>query len=237
MPGRAETSRTRETPAKVSAEQVAAFLAENPGFLAEHPDLLASQAAPHRALGSGIADLQGFLIERLRAAVRRLEEREREWIRERRALRSLTQQAHKAALAMIAAQDLNSLVEVVTTDLAVLLDVDAAVLAVECDDGATRRDVAGVRCVPPGTIDAALGAGCAVKSVADGRGDARVFGAAAGLARSAVLARLGGARGLPPAVLAVGSRRPNRLPGGTGALRFLAEVLEQCLRTRLGLPL
>ncbi|MGH6719690.1 MAG: DUF484 family protein, partial [Alphaproteobacteria bacterium] len=175
MPGQAKTTPTPEPPAKATAEQVAAFLAANPAFLAEHADLLATQAAPHRALGAGVADLQGFLIERLRGAVGRLEDRERELIRERRALRSLTQQVHKAALAMVAAQDLNLLVEVVTTDLAVLLDVDAAVLAVECDDGATaRREVAGVRCLPPGTIDAVLGAGCGVKAVGDGRGDARV---------------------------------------------------------------
>jgi uncharacterized protein YigA (DUF484 family) len=75
--------------------------------------------------------------------------------------------------------------------------------------------------------------------VADGRGDSRVFGGAAGLVRSAALMRLGGGRGLPLAVLGIGARGMGRFQPGrnTDAFRFLAEVLEHCLRKRLGLPL
>lgn len=238
MPGKPETAPPSET-AKTTAEQVAAYLEAHPAFLAERPDLLATQSAPHRALGGGVADFQGFLIERLRGDVRRLQDTERELIRQRRALRSLTTQAYKAALAFIAAQDLETLVEVVTTDLAVLLSVDATVLAVETGDGFARTGVAGVRCVPAGTIDTVLGDASDVRTIADGKGDVRVFGGAAGLVRSAVLVRLGGARGLPAAVLGIGARGAGRFQPGrnTDAFRFLAEVLEHCLRTRLGLPL
>jgi uncharacterized protein YigA (DUF484 family) len=68
--------------------------------------------------------------------------------------------------------------------------------------------------------------------------DSRAFGSGAGLVRSAVLVRVGGRRGLPPALLAVGSRQSGRVHGGASGetMRFLAEVLEHCLRTRLGLP-
>jgi len=237
MPGKPETAPPPET-VKTTAEQVAAYLEAHPAFLAERPELLATQTAPHRALG-GVADFQAFLIERLRGDVRRLQDTESELIRQRRAVRSLTTQAHKAVLAMITAQDLETLVEVVTTDLAVLLSVDATVLAVETDDGCAHTGVAGVRCLPAGTIDAVLGEGCDILTVADGKGDSRVFGGAAGLVRSAVVVRLGGARRLPPAVLGIGARGAGRFQPGrnSDAFRFLAGVLEHCLRTRLGLPL
>lgn len=239
MAGTPEAAATPQPTGKAAAERVAAYLRAHPGFLAAHPELLEGQDAPRRTLGTGVADFQEFLIERLRGEVRRLTEAERVLVGERREARSLTERVQKATLALIAAQDLTLLIEAVTIDLAVLLGVDVAALAVETDDAARAREpVAGVRCLTEGAVDGLIGEVRDVLIVPDGRADARVFGAGAGLVRSAVLARVGGRRGLPNAVLGIGSRRAGRFHANVGAesFRYLAEVLEHCLRTRLGLP-
>ncbi len=232
MPGKPKAAPPAPPAGQPTDDQVAAFLRAKPDFLARHPELMRELAAPGRALGGGVADFQGFLIERLQADTRRL-------VDQGRGLRSLTAQVHKATLALVAAPDFGLLIEVVTTDLAAHLGVDVALLAVETDAlGSARAEVAGVRCVPDGTIDAVMGPDHAVAIVADGKSDARLFGAAAGLVRSAAVVRLGGTRGLPPAALCIGTRIAGRFHPSHGAepLRFLAEVLEQCLRTRLRLP-
>ncbi|MBM3583753.1 MAG: DUF484 family protein [Alphaproteobacteria bacterium] len=234
-----KSAKPAQSVARAAAAHVAAYLRANPGFLAAHPEILAGQRPPRRALGDGVADFQEFLIERLREDVRRLTDAKRALVEERREARALAARMQKAALALIATADLTALAEAVTVDLAVLLGVDVAALGVETTVGISGRDpVSGVRCLPAGTVDEVLGEGCDVRVIPDGAVDSRAFGAGAGLVRSAVLVRVGGRRDLPPALLGVGSRHGGRFHGGAcgETMRFLAEVLEHCLRTRLGLP-
>lgn len=219
--------------------RVAAYLKDNPDFLARHPELWEAVPPPRRVLGDGVADLQAAMIERLRADVRRLEDKGAELARQARDHRSLATQVHKAALAMMAAPDFAFLIETVTTDLASLLGIDVTALAVEADPPAcSRHDIAGVRCLPPETIATLMRPGEEVSVTAEGTADARVFGAGAGLVRSFALARLGGTHGLPPALLALGARAPGHFRPGRGEdlVGFLARVLEQCVRARLNLP-
>lgn len=237
MSGKPAPTKQGTTP--LSGDQVAAHLQAHPDFLARHPELWSALPPPRRALGNGVADLQSTMIERLRADVRRLEDKAGDLTRQARDHRSFAAQIHKAVLALVAAQDFALLIEVVTTDLAALLGVDVALLAVEAETRAcARHDVAGVRCVPPGSIVAAMGGDAEVALVADATADPQVFGSTAGLVRSWAMARLGAGRGLPPALLALGTRTPDRFQPGRGAdsLRSLAHVLEHCLRSRLNLP-
>lgn len=224
---------------ETTAEQVECFLRDHPEFLAERPALAGSLMPPERRLGDNIVDLQAFMIGRLRAdriddqgAQDRLVERAR---REQ----SLQNRVHAAALALIGTVDLDHLVETATSDLAILLGVDVVALAVETSsrDGATHV-TCGVRCLPRGTVDDLMDEERDVVLRAPARADERIFASGASLIESEVLVRFGGDGRLPPAVLALGSRLGDRFrPGDPVELyRFLGNVLDRCLRKKLGLP-
>jgi uncharacterized protein YigA (DUF484 family) len=71
------------------------------------------------------------------------------------------------------------------------------------------------------------------------RADERLFAGATPLVQSEALARFGGEADLPCGILALGSRRPEHFRAGDPVelYRFLATVLDRCLRKKLGLRL
>jgi uncharacterized protein YigA (DUF484 family) len=89
-----------------------------------------------------------------------------------------------------------------------------------------------------GTVDDLIGRGRSVTLVKTTKSQAALFGAASGLIRSQALIRLSVSRKTPPALLALGSRRPEQFREGqrTELLTFLARALERCIRTWLKLP-
>ena len=214
---------------EVSAGQVADFLRRNPEFLAAHPELLDRLTPPSRATGNGVADLQRFMIERLRG-------RHDALLQSGRRAASKQAQINDAVVALLGAATLEHLIEIVVTDVPAALHLDVAALCVEGED--SRRDcVSGVTCLAPGVIDDVLGPGRDMIIVA-GDGDERIFGAAAGLVSSAALIRLGLGGNAPPAMVALGSRHEEHFPTGHGGegLVFLGRVLERCLIGWLDLP-
>jgi len=134
---------------------------------------------------------------------------------------------HKAVLAVLAAGSFEQLLQTVTTDLAVLLDVDVVTVGVESAVPAARLAMQGIRLLTAGAIDAVFAAERQVLLRADARGEAALFGGAAGLVRSQALLRLGFGRGAPLGMLCIGTRDPRRFqPGqGTELLSFLARVV------------
>jgi uncharacterized protein YigA (DUF484 family) len=224
---------------EMTPERVEAFLREHPEFLAERPALIDRLAAPERALGDNVADLQAFLIGRLRADKVDAQAAQDSLVDRARRDRSLQDRVHAAALAMIGAVHLDHLVEIVTSDLAILLGVDLVALAVET---ATRngmpRVTAGVRCLPRGTIAGLMEEEREVVLRSPALADERIFAGGSTLVESEVLVRFGGDDRLPQALLALGSRLPDRFrPGDPVELyRFLGGVLDRCLRKKLGLP-
>jgi uncharacterized protein YigA (DUF484 family) len=213
---------------EVSAEQVADYLRRNPDFLAGHAELLDRLTPPSRATGDGVVDLQRFMIERLRG-------RHADLLQSGRRNLSQQSQINDAVIALIGATGLEHFIEIVATDLPNALDLDVAALCVEGGGGAPV--VLGVTCLTPGGVDALLGPGRDLLIVA-GDGDARIFGAGAGLVASAALIRLGLGAAAPPALVALGSRHAERFPTGQGgeALVFLGRVLARCLNRWLDLP-
>ena len=66
--------------------------------------------------------------------------------------------ASTAALSLLGAQSFEHFIEIVTTDLAVLLDVDVVALCVETVDGETAKlRCRGVQLLPAGSVDRLLG--------------------------------------------------------------------------------
>jgi hypothetical protein len=233
-----QTATAERARGRVTAAQVAEYLRQHPEFLVRHPELLDAQVMPTRRKGDGVVDLQQFMVERLRRDVARLKADQDDLLANSRDNLSTQDRIHKAVLALLAAQSLQHLVEIVDTDLAVLLDVDIVALCVEAVDGeAARLRVDGIQVLAPGTVERVLGERAALLRD-DTVGDAEIFEASAGLVRSDALIRLKVSDELPPGLIAFGTRHPGYFdPGqGTELLHFLARVIEHCVRAWLDLP-
>jgi len=226
-------------PAVPTEEQVAAYLRRNPDFLARHTELLDVLQAPGRDHGEGVADLQQFMLDRLREQVAKLRESRDELIHTSRVNMTAQARVHEAVLALLAARSFEHLIETAATDLPVILDLDAITICVEkADSGGIPSRLHGVHQLQPGTVEAFLGTRRRCVFLADIAGEPELFGEAAGLVRSAGLLRLRISDSTPPAMLALGSRAPDFFEPGQGGelLSFLATALTSSLRRWLDLP-
>ncbi len=214
------------------------FLAENPHYLTDHPEVLATVTPQPRHTGERVTDLQGFLIARLRDENTKLDSRQRDLLATVRANAASQGRIHGAVLSILESRSFEELIEIVTTDLAVRLDIDIAVLAVEQAGSFGRKSVAGIRLLPEGAVDMILGDGRDVLLRTVPAGEKAIYGSGTGLVRSEALLRLRASPEAPTGILALASRDPARFdPGqGTELLTFLARVIELCIRTWLGLP-
>ena len=232
---RPESKRASEpTPA-----QVAAYLRRHPDFLIRYPDVLDGLKPPMKSRGNGVVDLQHFMVERLRSEIQRLRSDQDDLVAVSRDNISTQGRVHKAVLALLAAPSFEHLIEVVTTDFAVLLDVDVVSLCIEgSDDPLPRIGMGGVHLLEPGSVNRLLGQKRAVMLRADAAPEESVFGGAASLVRSDALVRLSIGSTTPAGLIAFGTRHPGFFNGnqGTELLTFLARVLEHCIRGWLDLP-
>jgi uncharacterized protein YigA (DUF484 family) len=225
--------------AEPTAAQVAAYLRRHPDYLVRHPDVLDGLKPPVKQRGDGVVDLQHFMVERLRTEIQRLRSEQDDLVAVSRDNLSTQGRVHKAVLALLGAPSFEHLIEVVTTDFAVLLDVDVVSLCIEGSDGPLPRvGMGGVHLLEPGTVDRLLGPKRAVMLRADADPEESVFGGAATLVRSDALVRLAVGSTTPAGLLAFGTRHPGFFNGnqGTELLTFLARVLEHCIRGWLDLP-
>lgn len=227
----------------LSEARIVAYLRENPDFLTRHPELLSVIESPQRAFaesdenGGEVVDLQHAMLAQMR---RQLEERAgqcSELIDAGRSNLQSQSRIHTTVLALLGARSLEHFLEILTTDLTGLLDVDAAALCLETGTVAPATSH-GIRILPEGTIAAIVESERAVTLRENISGDRRLFGEASGLVRSDALLRLDVREGGPAALLALGSREVRRFhPGqGTELLGFLARIMSHCIRTWLDLP-
>ena len=206
-----------------------AYLRRHPNFLDRHPDALRLLRPPGRAAGDGVLDFQQFMLERLRGDLVRLQDEHKGLISTSRGNLASQCRVHKAVVAMLRALSFEHLLQIVTTDLAVLLDVDVVTLGVESTTARTARlPVHGIHLLGSGTVDALLGPNRDALLCTDIQGDPALFGAAAGLVRSQALLRLSFGRSAPIGLMCIGTRKSDTFhPGlGTELLTFLARALE-----------
>jgi uncharacterized protein YigA (DUF484 family) len=212
----------------LSGRDVIGYLRQHPEFLAEHPEALRLLRTPSRALGEGVFDFQHFHTERLRQDLARLNLEHRNLIAASRATLASQGRVHKAVLAVLAAPSFEQLLQIVTTDLAVLLDVDIVTIGVENSVmPAGRLSLHGIHLLKAGTVDTLLGAERPALLRAEAPGEAMLFGSAAGLVHSHALLRVGFGRGAPVGLLCIGTRQPRRFHPGlaTEQLTFLARAI------------
>jgi uncharacterized protein YigA (DUF484 family) len=236
---RTETSE----PSELTDAQVVRFLRENPDFLERYPQLLSVIRAPERQFedadeaGGEVVDLQGAMLSRMRSELAQREKQSSELIDASRANLQSQNRVHAAVIAILSARSLDHMIEILTIDLAGLLNVDAVALCLE-GGMVTPTSAQGLRVVPVGTIDKILDVSRTVSLRENVEGDRRIYGEAAGLVRSEAMLRLSVREDAPCALLAMGSREPDRFHTGQGSelLTFLARILEHSIRTWLDLP-
>lgn len=217
---------------RLTASQVEEYLRENPDFLAKHAQLISLLEPPARKFGSGkVADLQQYMLSRQRDQIVTLGRQHQALLKTSRTNQRTQSRVHKGVLAVMRARTLEHLIEVVTTDLAVILDLDVVTLCIESGK-VPRVAVHGVRVLPDGLVDQLVGGDGRLELADNVVGDKRVYGSAAGLVRSQALLRLRVRREPPHALLAFGSRDPKHFSAGQGTelLSFLARVIEQAIR-------
>jgi hypothetical protein len=143
-------------------------------------------------------------------------------------------------LAIIGAQSFEQLIQIVITDLSGLLDADVVTIAVERQGNArARMPHHGIEILEPGVVAEVLGPERDVVFLTDIDGDPRLFGAGAGLVRSAALVRLPVGRASPAGMLCIGTRRTGKFQTGhqsTELLSFLARTLGITIAAWLDLP-
>jgi uncharacterized protein YigA (DUF484 family) len=221
-----------------AAEAVAEYLRRHPDFLVEHQELLTVLTPPALRRGDGVLDMQHFMLQRLREELARAKLQQRSLIATSRSNLSSQGRVHAAVLAIVGATSFEQLIQVVTTDLAVLLDVDVVTLGVESAASAQPRlPLPGIQMLRRGTVGDVLGSERETLLCADTPGEPALFGSAAGLVRSQALLRLTVSESAPIGLLCIGSRKPEKFhPGqGTELLSFLARTLELTIAAWLDL--
>lgn len=238
---RSETEGVEGTPRRTLGEgEVAAYLRRHPDFLKRHPELLDAMDPPVRVSGDGVVDFQQAMVERLRREVGQALEARDELISLSRANALAQQRLHRGLLALLAARSFEHLIETLTTDLPLALDVDVVSLCVEPSEMALSppKRPLGVYRLDPGTVEALLGSSRRVRLIGDAPGDKQVFPTTAALVRSAALVRLNIGPTTPPALIGLGSREPGHFEEGQGTelLGFLGQTVEHLVRAWLNLP-
>ncbi len=234
-----EATRKPATAPQITASQVIAYLRRHPDFLTRHPELLDMQLSPGRHKGEGVVDLQQFMMERLRSDIARLRADQDEIVANSRDNLSTQSRIHNAIIALLEAESFQQFIDIVTGDLALILDVDLVSLCVELPDPATHRPKhEGIQFLERGAVDRILGKNCKVLLRDDTSGDAEVFGAAAEMIRSDALLRLAISPQAPIGLIAFGTRHPGFFHTGQGTelLSFLGRVIEFGIRSWLDLP-
>ncbi len=219
-----------QTPASdTRAADVIAYLREHPDFLDRHPDALHLLKAPQRDNGDDVLDFQHFMLERLRSDLKQARDEHKKLIALSRGNLATQCRVHKAALRLLKAASFEHLLQIVTTDLAVLIDVDVITLGIESTAAPTSRlPLPGIRLLRAGMVEQLLGPDREAMLCTDVKGDPILFGAAAGLVRSQALVRLSFGRSGPAGLMCIGTRKAGTFhPGlGTELLNFLARAVE-----------
>jgi len=215
------------------ADEVETYLRDHPDFLVNHPDLVNLLLPPEAKRGDGVVDLQRFMLERVRGDLTKLQTEQNEILATSRSNLTTQNRIHASVLAMLGATTLEHLIEIITTDIAVHLEVDAVALGFEALDrlpaGGNRSQL--VVYFGNQSLEF-VGGGKDVALFPDAPGDPQLFGGAATLVRSQALLRLQLRRDAPLGIVAFGSRTANKFhPGmGTELLTFLGKVVELTIR-------
>lgn len=231
----AEVKDERET----TVEDVLLYLKANPKFLQQHPEAYDYLVPPkNNGEGKNVRDFQSAMIERLKNDKERVLDTTRTLVENARNNMNNQQRIQNVVLRLLEARTFDEFIEVITMDMAAMLDTDISVLVVEAQGGDIPHVLnSGIRVVPEGTIDRWMGGHDALLQ-SHISGIEPIYGGAYSLVQSQALLRVDISLNTPPAILAFGSRDPDMFQDGQGTeqVSFLARVVERAFRSWLNLP-
>ncbi|MBN8544056.1 MAG: DUF484 family protein [Alphaproteobacteria bacterium] len=238
-------TKSNDIPAEDTKKLVEDYLRSHPTFLMDNPEMLEVLLPPAQNHGRGVVDFQFFAIDNLRRGMGKMKDKFNHLVTSARDNMSTQQQVQRAVLSIIRAKNLEQLLEVLTTDLLTLFDVDVVRLAIESnaaglyDTYYSEHNYSGICFVPINTAQAAL-MNEKVRLIADTHneppiGFEMIFADCSNLVRSCALLRLDLERVGKPAILSFGVRDSGHFNPSQGSelLGFLAAVmavsLDRCL--------
>lgn len=224
------TSRPEKEMSAPDEASVALFLQENPDFFERHRDILLDMNSPKRYTGDGVVDMQSFLLDRRLNELDELRNYTLEFAESSRSNMIIQARIQAAVLALLRAEDFAQFIQIVETDLPVLLDIDIVSFCYEPSEcSGTSTALAKVRKLPEGMIDRILGEDLDVKLFSEVKDDGVIFRPGAGKVRTAAISRLRIGKNSPVGIMALGSRG-NEFHAGqeTDLVTFLSRVFEVC---------
>lgn len=212
-----------------NADNVRAYLAQNPDFIVENAAFLAGLFPAER--GENVVDLQSVRVERLRDEVTSLKNFHGSLIDATRGNMTTQLQVHGAILSLWDAENPDHLSHIVSRDWIDSLQVDAIIINFEKDHETPLPPLKDMNILDRGFIEDFLGQDDATLLRGDITVSEEIFGPATPLIQAEALIRLPESDFLPPGMLAFGSRDADMFsPGqGTELLRFLAAGFSRSL--------
>ena len=221
----------------ITADDVVAFLKANPKFLAQNPGAM-DYLIPPKSTDRKVKDFMSFMVEKLKQDKEKVVTTARTLVENARSNMNNQQRIQNVVLRLLEARTFEEFIEILTMDMATMLDTDICVLVVESDGTVIPHiHTSGIRMVPQGTIDKWMGGRSSLLQ-SDITGIEVIYGGAYTLVQSQALLRVDISMNTPPAILAFGSRDPMMFEDGQGTeqIAFLARVVERQFRTWLNLP-
>lgn len=225
-------------PSPPTEAEVTAWLLAHPEFLSNNPQLLAAMVPPKAQSGKNVEDFQYHMLSRLQSRQRELKDDLEELIGVTRDNISTQAQVNQAVTALVKAQTLQELIQVLTAEFTDLFKVDVVRLAIETplaehyETQFSEASYSGIGALLVGGADGALGKDQPSHAIFDTRdgfpaGCKEVFDACSGLIRSCILLRMTLPQTKRDGVLAFGVRTPGRFHSGQSdeLLRFLTTIV------------
>jgi uncharacterized protein len=217
---------------QVTEQDVIDYLKSHPKFLQKNPDAVDYLLPPKdTANGRHVVDFQHYMVEKLKADKRMVLDTTRDIIEVSRENMNNLARIHEAVLKILEAENFDHLIQIITVDVAAALDCDAVSLVMEDLSVFPTSELRAMREVAKGTLARWMN-GNYSRVQSNINGAPEIFGEAAGLVKSQALIKINQTMGIPPTILAFGSRDPEMFIDGQGTdlISFLCHVVERALK-------
>lgn len=217
----------------LTVQQLRALVLSHADHLAGDAEMLAA-LLPRADHNGQVADLQRFIIARLRQELSNVRAQGKAFLEAAAANLLAQERIHSAVLRLLEARSFRDLIRIVSQDLAALVGADAVVLCIESSDSQDlpSQPKAGIAILPRGQVETTLGEGTRHVLNAGRKLLPSVYGRLARKVRSEALIRLSFGRKAPPGLLVLGSYDADTFAPDqrTELLEFLGRALERILR-------
>jgi uncharacterized protein YigA (DUF484 family) len=222
-----------QTQDKTMTEQdIIDYLKSNPKFLQKNPDAVDYLLPPKdTANGRRVVDFQHYMVEKLKTDKKMVLDTTRDIIEVSRENMNNLARIHEAVLKILETETYDQFLQIISVDVPAALDCDAVSLIVETDARLPETSMRAMRVVNVGACAQWMD-GNDARLQSNIKGDADMFGEAAGLVQSQALLKINQTMDIPPAILAFGSRDPEMFVDGMGTdlIKFLCDVTERALK-------